>query len=104
LLIGVADDGSLVGLSPDGFPNEDKMSLHLVNLIRDRIGEVFLPYVHPDFVQHDGGRVLSVRCERGPKPSFVKDGNAQRFFVRGANATIELAGPSVLEYSSRRFK
>jgi hypothetical protein len=50
LLIGVADDGSLVGLSPDGFPNEDKMSLHLVNLIRDRIGEVFLPYVHPDFV------------------------------------------------------
>ena len=103
LLIGVSDDGSLVGLSADGFPNEDKMSLHLVNLIRDRV-EVFLPYVHPDFVQHDGGRVLSVRCERGPKPAFVKDGNAQRFFVRGANATIELSGASVLEYSSQRFK
>jgi hypothetical protein len=104
LLIGVFDDGTLVGVSPDEFPNEDKMSLHLVNLIRDRIGEVFLPYVHPDFEEHEGGRVLSVRCERGPKPAFVKDGSAQKFFVRGANATIELFGPSVLEYSSQRFK
>jgi hypothetical protein len=82
----------------------NKMSLHLVNLIRDRIGEVFLPYVHSDFEEHEGGRVLSVRCERGPKPAFVKDGSAQKFFVRGANATIELFGPSVLEYSSQRFK
>jgi hypothetical protein len=104
LLIGVADDGKVIGLTADGFPNEDKMSLHLVNLLRDRIGDLFLPYVHPEFVQHEGGRVLSVRCERGPKPAFVKDGQAQRFCVRGANATIELAGPSVVEYSSQRFK
>ena len=83
LLIGVADDGSVTGLAADGFPNEDKMSLHLVNLICDRIGELFLPYGHPEFVEHDGGRVLSVRCECGPKPAFVKDGAAQRFFVRG---------------------
>jgi hypothetical protein len=104
LLIGVSDDGNILGLTADGFTGDDKMSLHLVNLIRDRIGDVFLPYVHPDFVQHEGGRVLSVRCERGPKPAFVKDGTAQKFFVRGANATIELVGPSVVEYSSQRFK
>jgi predicted HTH transcriptional regulator len=104
LLIGIADDGSLVGLSSDGFANEDKMSLHLVSLIRDRLGDVFLPYVHPDFEQHESGRILSVRCERGPKAAFVKDGATQRFYVRGANATIELSGQSVLEYSSQRFK
>jgi hypothetical protein len=104
LLIGVADDGKVIGLAADGFVSDDKMSLHLVNLLRDRVGELFLPYVHPEFVQHDGGRVLSVRCERGPKPAFVKDGSMQRFFVRGANATVELLGPSVIEYSSQRFK
>ena len=104
LLIGVADDGSVTGLAVDGFPNEDKMSLHLVNLIRDRIGELFLPYVHPEFVEHDGGRVLSVRCECGPKPAFVTDGAAQRFFVRGANATAELSGQSVVDYSQQHFK
>jgi predicted HTH transcriptional regulator len=47
LVIGVADDGKVLGLAADGFPNEDKMGLHLVNLLRDRVGEMFLPYVHP---------------------------------------------------------
>jgi predicted HTH transcriptional regulator len=78
LLIGVADDGVVTGLTADGFANEDKMSLHLVNLLRDRVGELFLPYIHPEFIEHDGSRVLSVRCERGPKPAFVKEGAAQR--------------------------
>lgn len=104
LLIGVADDGSVVGVGADKFPSEDKMCLHLVNLIRDRMGELFLPYVHPEFIEHDGQRVLSVRCERGPKPAFVKDGAVQRFYVRGANATTELNGQSVLDYTNQRFK
>jgi predicted HTH transcriptional regulator len=104
LLIGVADDGRVAGLAADGFASEDKMSLHLVNLIRDRLGELFLPYVHPEFMEHNGPRMLSVRCERGPKPAFVKDGAAQRFFVRGANATAELIGQAVVDYSSQRFK
>jgi hypothetical protein len=104
LLVGVADDGTVTGVTVDGFSNEDKLCLHLVNLIRDRIGELFLPFVHPEFVEHDGGRVLSVRCEPGPKPAFVKEGAAQRFFVRGANATAELIGQAVVDYSARRFK
>ena len=103
LLIGVADDGEVVGLQADGFPNDDKLGLHLVNLIRDRIGDIFLPYVHPHFEDQDGQRVLLVQCEPGPKAAFVKDGNAQRFFVRGANATTELTGPSVTDYINQRF-
>jgi predicted HTH transcriptional regulator len=99
LLIGVADDGRVTGLAADGFSNEDKMSLHLVNLLRDRVGELFLPYIHPEFVEHNGGRVLSIRCERGPKPAFVKEGAAQRFFVRGANATAELIGQAMVDYN-----
>ena len=103
LLIGVADDGQILGLGADGFPNDDKMGLHLVNLIKDRIGEVFMPYVHPHFEELDGTRVLSVRCERGPKPAFVKDGSVQRYFVRGGNATTELSGSSVTDYVKHRF-
>jgi hypothetical protein len=104
LLIGVADDGSVVGLAADGFPNEDKMSLHLVNLVRDRVGDLFLPYIHPEFADQDGGRVLTVRCERGPKPAFVREGGTQRFYVRGANATTELTGQAIVDYTAQRFK
>lgn len=103
LLIGVSDDGTPVGVAADNFPNEDKMGLHLVNLIRDRIGDIFLPYVHPHFEEQDGTRVLAIRCETGPKPAFVKDGQVQRFFVRGGNATAELSGGSVTDYVKQRF-
>lgn len=104
LLIGVADDGSVIGLAADAFASEDKMGLHLVNLIRDRIGDVFLPYIHPHFEDHDGTRILAVRCEAGPKPAFAKDGQQQKFFVRGGNATTELTGGSVTDYVKQRFK
>jgi hypothetical protein len=104
LVIGVDDEGKVLGLAADGFPSEDKMGLHLVNLIRDRIGEIFLPYVHPHFEDQDGQRVLVVRCEKGPKPAFLKDGSVQRFYVRGANATAELSGSSVTDYVKAHFK
>jgi predicted HTH transcriptional regulator len=104
LMIGVDDDGKVLGLDADAFSNEDKMGLHLVNLIRDRIGEIFLPYVHPHFEEEEGQRVLIVRCEKGPKPAFVKDGSVYRFYVRGANATAELSGNSVTDYVKARFK
>ena len=103
LLVGVADDGEVLGISADGFPNEDKMGLHLVNLIKDRIGEVFLPYVHPHFDDQQGERILIVRCEPGPKAAFLKDGKEQRFFVRGGNATTELSGAAITDYINHRF-
>ena len=104
LLVGVSDDGEAVGVEADGFQNEDKMGLHLVNLIKDRVGDVFLPYVHAHFEDMDDQRILVVRCERGPKPAFVRDAaGAQRFFVRGGNATAELSGNSITDYSKQRF-
>lgn len=103
LLIGVSDDGNVCGFGADGFASEDKMSLHLIDLIRSRIGDIFLPYVHPEFEDEAGGRVLVVRCEKGPRAAFVKDGTHQRFFVRAGNSTAELQGVSITEYVRSRF-
>ena len=36
LVIGVADDGTPVGIEADKFPSEDKMYLHLVNIMKSR--------------------------------------------------------------------
>lgn len=104
LLIGVADNGDILGLGADGFSSEDKMQLHLVNLVKDRIGEVFLPYIHAHFEEQDEQRVLAIYCERGPKAAFVKDGGQQRFYVRGGNATAELQGSSITDYVRQRFE
>ncbi|MCO6388718.1 DUF262 domain-containing protein [Paracoccus sp. M683] len=103
LLLGVADNGEVLGLEADGFPDEDKMALHLANLITSRLGDIFRPYVHPRFEEQDGVRVLMVRVEPGPREAFLKDGNLQRFFVRGGNATAELQGNAITEYVKQRF-
>ena len=103
LVVGVSDDGKVLGLGADGFQNEDKMALHLGNLVRDRIGELFAPYVHAHFQEQDEGRVFVVRCDQGPKPALVRNGTAQRFFVRGGNATTELVGSAVMDYAAARF-
>lgn len=104
LVIGIADNGDPIGIGADAFPNEDRMSLHLVNLIKDRIGDLFLPYVHPQFEDHGDVRVLTIRCDRGPKAAFVKDGQVQRFYVRGGNATVELSGNSITDYVTQRYQ
>lgn len=104
LLIGVGDEGQVLGLSADGFASEDKMGLHLGNLIKARIGDVFLPFVHPQFEDQDGKRILIVRCDKGTRAAFVKDGNLQHFYVRGGNSTPELSGSSVIDYVRQRFE
>ena len=45
LIVGVSDDGETVGVEVDRFPNEDKMHLHLVNLLKDRIGAQHSMYI-----------------------------------------------------------
>jgi hypothetical protein len=103
LLVGVADDGLPLGLTADGFPNEDKLALHFINLVRDRIGQVFGPYIHPEFDELDGVRVLSVRVEKGPRPAFVKDGGTERFYVRAGPSTTELHGGNITQYAGHRW-
>lgn len=103
LVVGVADDGTPVGIEEDGFPSEDKMNLHLVNLLRDRIGSQFAMYVHPRFDDFQDTRVLVVDCLKGRSPVFVKDGNVERFYVRNGAATIELSASQTQAYIKAQF-
>jgi predicted HTH transcriptional regulator len=103
LIVGVADDGSPVGLQADGFADEDKMALHLINLLKDRLGGQHAISVHPRFDDHAGVRVLVIECDRSRTPVFVKDGQAERFFVRYGPSTQELTGAAAQTFIRQRF-
>lgn len=103
LVIGVTDDGEPVGLEPDGFPSEDKMNLHLVNLLRDRLGAQHAMFIHPRFDDFEDVRVLTVQCLKGKSPVFVKDGKDERFYVRNGAATLELPPSQTQQYIKSRF-
>ena len=104
LIIGVADDGTPVGIEADGFPSEDRMSQHLVNLVRDRLSVGALPDIHPRFEEYEDERVLVVRCAPTTVPVHVKDGNQHRFYIRSGPTTQELPAPEAVRYIKSRFR
>ncbi|HBY96387.1 MAG: DUF262 domain-containing protein [Ardenticatenaceae bacterium] len=104
LTIGVADDGTPLGINADGFENEDKMSLHLVNLIKDRIGPTMMQFIHARFEDYDSCRVMVIECSKARTPVFVKDGNMERFYIRTGPSTTELSASQTQEYIKQRYK
>ena len=103
LIIGVSDDGDALGIETDSFENEDKMYLHLNNLVRQRVGPDQMLYIQPRFDEYEDKRVLVVECKPARSPVFVKDGNEERFYVRAIAATEELRGGKSQEFISKRF-
>ena len=99
LFVGVADDGKILGTDDDGFDNEDKMSLHLSNLVNDRIGPLAWGAIRATFQDVRGARILVVECERASSAAYLK----QRFYMRTNNATVELSGRDLVEYVGRHF-
>ena len=102
LLIGVDDDGEVIGADLQSFENKDKMGLHLTNLISSKIGNSFLPYISFNLVDFDDKVVIRVKCDPCPLPVFYKDGKTEIFFVRSGPRTEELTGTTLLGYVKNR--
>ncbi len=103
LLIGVADDGTPVGIEADNFPNPDKMSLHLTSLVRGRLGTSALATVHQQFDDYEDSRVLKVTCERSSKAVYLSESGLERFFIRTGPSTTELTGSQIVDFVQSRF-
>lgn len=108
LLIGVADDGSVVGIERDGLDNDDKFMLHLAQVVRNGLGERAGTCIDPKTQVVGGKTVCVVTCQRSPEPVFLKwkgmetspDGD---FFVRSGPGTVKLPPDSAKEYIRTRF-
>ena len=103
LIIGVNNEGKALGLQADQFVSEDRMNLHLVNLIRDKMGAQHMICIRPHFGDFENSRVFIVECDRGPAPAYVKEGGTERFYIRTGAATTELSGSQMHEFIKHRF-
>ncbi len=104
LVIGLSDDGNPIGIEKDAFPNEDKMSLHLVNIVKSRLGIHALTNMHAHFEDHNDYRVMVIKCRKAPTPVFVKDDQFERFYIRTGPSTTELSASQTQEYIKQRFE
>jgi hypothetical protein len=91
LLIGVADDGAVLGIENDlgtlSKPDLDTYEQTLRNVIGDFLGPELSHLVKSSFEQVNGNTVAIVRVDQSSKPVFMNDGNTTEFFVRVGNTT-----------------
>ncbi len=108
LLIGVADDGSIVGIERDQLENDDKFMRHLAQVVRNGLGDRAGTCIDPKTQIVQGKTVCVVSCQRSPEPVFLKWKGIEAtpegdFFVRSGPGTVKLPPDSAKEYIRTRF-
>jgi hypothetical protein len=105
LLIGVADDGAVVGIEHDQLDTDDKFMRHLTQAVRNGLGDRAGTCIDPNV---QGRTVCLVSCQRSPEPVFLKWKGLERspdgdFYVRTGPGSVRLAPDSTREYIRTRF-
>lgn len=108
MLIGVADDGSIVGTERDQLENGDKFTRHLSQVVRNGLVDRAGTCIDPKTQIVDGKTVCVVACQRSPEPVFLKWKRMELapegdFFVRSGPGTVKLPEESAREYFRTRF-
>lgn len=103
LVIGLDDNGDPLGLEVDGFPNEDKMELHLGNLIKANLGPSSMLHIKPHFEDYKGQRVFLVDCKPSKIPVFLRNGNDEEFYIRAGGSSAKLTLSQMNEYIKQRY-
>jgi predicted HTH transcriptional regulator len=102
LLLGVADDGSIVGIERDQLENDDKFMRHLAQVVRNGMGDRAGTCIDPKTQIMQGETVCVVSCQRSPEPVFLKWKGIEAtqegdFFVRSGPGTVKLPPDSAKE-------
>jgi len=103
LLIGVNDDGEILGIEADEFENEDKILLHFKNLLSQHIGLEFSNFINLIINKIDAKTILVIECERADRPAFLHNKNEESFYIRSGPASVNLSISKVIKYIQNRY-
>jgi membrane protein YdbS with pleckstrin-like domain len=108
LLIGIRDNGEIIGLRNDyktlSKKNRDGFENHITMLIKTMIGLPFAKYVSTTFEQIDNEEVCVVHVKRGHKPAYlINHDKKEEFFARVGNSTQPFSMSEAEEYIKTRF-
>jgi type I restriction enzyme R subunit len=108
LLIGVADDGAIIGVEKDQLESDDKFMRHLAQVVRNGLGDRAGTCIDPKTQIVHERAVCVVSCQRSPEPVFLRWKGLETapegdFFVRSGPGTVKLSPESAREYIRTRF-
>ena len=106
MLIGVDDNGTVVGLENDyksankKKPNRDGYQLFLENSMTSKLGVDASSFYAIIFHQIEGKEVCQITVNPASKAIFFKD----ELYLRNGNQTCRLKGREAIEYHKDRWK
>ena len=103
LLVGVEDDGEVLGIEVDNYKNDDKYLLNFGHLIRDKIGPNTIGNVNAEIISVHGKKVLRVDVQPSAKPAYLTFKGEEFFYVRTGPSTVHLKHSDFLNYYKKHF-
>jgi hypothetical protein len=110
LLLGVADDGTLLGLEPDyrtlgSKQNADAYENWLMTRLLESLGRDRSRSIRVSFHTVEGKQICRVDVSPSSHPVFFADEKGtERLYVRTGNSTRELAASEMLRYCGEHFE
>jgi Putative DNA-binding domain len=108
LLLGVADDGTVLGLDVDyqalGKKNRDGYELFLYDLLLRELGKDIARCLRLSFHDHAGADVCRLQIEPSPRAVYLKEGQDEGFYLRTGNSTRRLSTREVVDYAKSHWK
>ena len=110
LLIGVADDRTVLGLEPDYATlrrperdDRDAFEQHLVQTVVNLLGEATVAFFTVTFHDVDGRDVCQVTVEPSGHPVYLQDKTESTLYVRAGNSTKPLPVHEAVRYVATRW-
>ncbi len=108
LLIGVADDGGIVGLEHDyrtlRDQGRDGFERAVIDIVKKKLGGDLSPLVHFSFQEIDGKDVCMLSIEPAPRPVYQDQGKNSLFYVRSGNSTRQMDVREAVSFAKTRWK
>lgn len=109
LLIGVGDDGSVVGIEHDlktlkRKPDVDGYELFLHTLLLGACGKDAGQFIGVSFPKVRGETVCQIAVRPSTRPIFVKEEKGQQFYARMGNQTVPLSMEETWNYCRARWR
>ncbi len=108
LLIGVADNGEILGLEKDyqtlKKPNQDGFEQSLITAVAVNLGSDVCQFVHVLFHVVDDKEVCRVIVSPAARPVFLEQNNSPKFFVRTGGGTRDLNVKEAVDYIFNRWQ
>ena len=108
LLIGVADDRTVLGIEHDRLDSDDKFMRHLAQAVRNGLGDRAGTCIDPKTQIVEGKTVCLVSCQRSPEPVYLRWKGMEKaedgdLYVRSGPGTVRLAAVDAQQYVASRF-